>query len=136
MVPGSSISIRELNEEFLVTEVISDSELRIKQKKEALESVDKQFSFKILPKLDQSDMYKHVWNSLNNDEVILIFPEGGSHDRTDLLPLKAGVCIMAFGAMNQYNKSITIVPCGLNYFQGHKFRSKVIMNLGVPYQVP
>lgn len=81
-------------------------------------------------------MYKHVWDSLNNDEVILIFPEGGSHDRTDLLPLKAGVCIMAYGAMNQYNKQITIVPCGLNYFQGHKFRSKVIMNLGVPYQVP
>lgn len=27
-----------------------------------------------------------------------IFPEGGSHDRTDLLPLKAGVAVIALEA--------------------------------------
>ena len=44
-------------------------------------------------------MYEYVWQSLSQNECIGIFPEGGSHDRTDLLPLKAGVCIMALGAM-------------------------------------
>ena len=49
-------------------------------------------------------MYNSVWESLNNEEVVGIFPEGGSSDRTDLLPLKAGICIMALGAMAKYNK--------------------------------
>ena len=52
----------------------------------------------------------------------------GSHDNPDILPLKAGVCIMAMGAMAKYNCKVNIVTCGLNYYQGHKFRSKVIFN--------
>jgi glycerol-3-phosphate O-acyltransferase/dihydroxyacetone phosphate acyltransferase len=51
-----------------------------------------------------------------------IFPEGGSHDRTELLPLKAGVTLMALGAVDKYKVPVKIVPCGLNYFFGHKFR--------------
>ncbi len=66
----------------------------------------------------------------------MIFPEGGSHDNTDLLPLKPGVCIMALGAMNISNKPVSIVPCGLNYYKGHRFRSRVIIEFGLPYRVP
>jgi len=43
---------------------------------------------------------------------------------------------MALGAMAKYNKQVTIVACGLNYFKGDRFRSKVFMDFGVPYQVP
>lgn len=75
-------------------------------------------------------MYEGVWKSLNENKCIGIFPEGGSHDRTDLLPLKAGICIMALGAMQKYGKKVKIVACGLNYFKGHKFRSKVVMEFG------
>jgi len=35
---------------------------------------------------------------LGKDNVIGIFPEGISSDSPDLVPLKAGVAIMAFGA--------------------------------------
>jgi len=34
-----------------------------------------------------------------------------------MLPLKAGVCIMALGAMTKNCKPIRIVPCGFNYFE-------------------
>mmetsp|Transcript_5329 Transcript_5329/g.485 ORF Transcript_5329/g.485 Transcript_5329/m.485 type:complete len:92 (+) Transcript_5329:661-936(+) len=68
--------------------------------------------------------------------MIGIFPEGGSTDRTDLLPLKAGVCIMALEAMIKYHKPVNIVCCGINYFKAHKFRSRVIMDIGVPYKIP
>lgn len=68
-------------------------------------------------------MYTSVWNVLKNNGCVGIFPEGGSHDRTELLPLKAGVCIMALGAMAKYNSPVKIVTVGLNYFRGHKFRS-------------
>lgn len=68
-------------------------------------------------------MFESVWQSLRAGDCIGIFPEGGSHDRTDLLPLKAGICIMALGAASKYNVKVALQPVGLNYFKGHKFRS-------------
>ncbi len=64
-------------------------------------------------------------------------PTGGSHDRTDLLPLKAGFAIMALGAMSA-NPALTIkiVPVGLSYFHPHKFRSRAVVEFGTPIEVP
>lgn len=45
-------------------------------------------TFQIAPKLDQSEVYDAVHAVLHHGGSIGIFPEGGSHDRTDLLPLK------------------------------------------------
>jgi glycerol-3-phosphate O-acyltransferase/dihydroxyacetone phosphate acyltransferase len=45
-------------------------------------------AFKIAPKLDQTEVYDAVHTVLHHGGSIGIFPEGGSHDRTDLLPLK------------------------------------------------
>jgi glycerol-3-phosphate O-acyltransferase/dihydroxyacetone phosphate acyltransferase len=44
--------------------------------------------FKVAPKLDQTEGYDAVHDVLHHGGSIGIFPEGGSHDRTDLLPLK------------------------------------------------
>ena len=40
-------------------------------------------------------MYESVFDHLEKDSVVGIFTEGGSHDRHDLLPIKAGITIMA-----------------------------------------
>lgn len=62
---------------------------------------------------------------------------GGSHDRTDLLPLKAGVSIMALGAMaNDPKLQVKIVPVGLSYFHAHKFRSRAVVEFGSALTVP
>lgn len=45
-------------------------------------------SFKIAPKVDQTEVYDAVFERLMSGGCIGIFPEGGSHDRTELLPLK------------------------------------------------
>jgi glycerol-3-phosphate O-acyltransferase/dihydroxyacetone phosphate acyltransferase len=45
-------------------------------------------TFQIAPKLDQTEVYDAVHAVLHHGGSIGIFPEGGSHDRTDLLPLK------------------------------------------------
>jgi glycerol-3-phosphate O-acyltransferase / dihydroxyacetone phosphate acyltransferase len=66
----------------------------------------------------------------------LRFKKGGSHDRTDLLPLKVGISILALGAMQKYKIPVHIVCCGLKYFNRHKFRSEVIVEFGRPYKVP
>lgn len=44
--------------------------------------------FKTAPKVDQSKAFDAVFNSLDHGQCVCIFPEGGSHDRTELLPLK------------------------------------------------
>ena len=43
---------------------------------------------------------------------------------------------MALGAMKEHNISVNIIPCGLNYYKGYKFRSKVVMEIGTPYKIP
>jgi len=45
-------------------------------------------SFKVAPKVDQSMVYDSVFERLQSGGCVGIFPEGGSHDRTELLPLK------------------------------------------------
>jgi glycerol-3-phosphate O-acyltransferase/dihydroxyacetone phosphate acyltransferase len=62
---------------------------------------------------------------------------GGSHDRTDLLPFKAGVSMMALGAMaNHPNLQVKIVPVGLSYFHPHRFRSRAVVEFGSTLDVP
>lgn len=92
--------------------------------------------FTILPKIDHNEVFEKVHEGLRDGKCIGIFPEGGSHDRTELLPLKAGVCLMALGAMVKHHVQVTIICCGLNYYQGHRFRSKALVNFGVPYKIP
>ena len=70
---------------------------------------------------------------LGNGGSIGIFPEGGSHDQTDILPFKAGLAFMALGTSVSHNVPVTIIPCGLKYFNHNQFRSKVLVEFGRPY---
>jgi len=72
--------------------------------------------YKVAPKVDQTQVYDAVFDRLSAGGAVGIFPEGGSHDRTELLPLKAGVAIMALGALAANpDCGLKIVPCGMNY---------------------
>ena len=65
-----------------------------------------------------------VFKRLSAGGAVGIFPEGGSHDRTEMLPLKAGFTIMALGAMARSpGLRLHIVPTGLYYFRPDAFRS-------------
>ncbi|KAF8163273.1 glycerol-3-phosphate O-acyltransferase [Crassisporium funariophilum] len=136
-----------------VSEVISDTEIRVKKEfggesgkgtariREKLSELRSEglagFEYKKLLFVDQQEMYRHVYECLNKGGSIGIFPEGGSHDRTDLLPLKAGVSIMALGAMaNDPKVQVKIVPVGLSYFHAHRFRSRAVVEFGTALDVP
>lgn len=57
----------------------------------AEEDVPEEFigtSFRVAPKIDQTGVYDSVFQTLENGGCVGIFPEGGSHDRPDLLPFK------------------------------------------------
>jgi glycerol-3-phosphate O-acyltransferase/dihydroxyacetone phosphate acyltransferase len=59
-------------------------------------------AYKVYPYVNQAAMFSSVFDRLNDGGAVGIFPEGGSHDRTQLLPLKAGAAMMALGAMAKY----------------------------------
>ena len=93
--------------------------------------------YKLAPHIDQTDVYKAVFSRLRSGGCIGIFPEGGSHDRTELLPLKAGVAIMALGTLAEDpDCGLQIVPVGMNYFHAHKFRSRAVVEFGAPFKIP
>jgi glycerol-3-phosphate O-acyltransferase/dihydroxyacetone phosphate acyltransferase len=82
--------------QFEISEVISDTELKLKTElsPEAIELISNPakeetgVAYKIIPHVDQSVLYEKVHERLENNESIVIFPEGGSHDRSEMLPLK------------------------------------------------
>ena len=93
-------------------------------------------AFKVAPHVDQTQVYDTVFQDLAAGGCIGMFPEGGSHDRPDLLPLKAGVAIMALGALAaDPDCGLKIIPCGMNYFHAHKFRSRAVVEFGHPIEV-
>lgn len=93
-------------------------------------------TFSVAPFVDQTKVYNAVFEELEADGCIGIFPEGGSHDRPDLLPLKAGVAIMALGALaSNPDSGLKIIPIGMNYFHAHKFRSRAVIEFGHPIEV-
>lgn len=131
---------------------------RVREKVDEARQAGKQgIEFKCLPFINQQDMYRNVYQCLKEGGCIGIFPEGsytyksvlraysflipsltgGSHDRSDLLPLKAGVSVMALGAMaDDPNVKVKIVPVGLSYFHPHKFRSRAVVEFGSALDVP
>jgi len=49
----------------------------------------------------------------------------------------AGVAIMALGSLAANPDSgLKIIPCGMNYFHAHKFRSRAVVEFGTPVEVP
>jgi glycerol-3-phosphate O-acyltransferase/dihydroxyacetone phosphate acyltransferase len=128
-------------ETYHVKEVISDTEAILAEEKGDLSPLDeaecqgKWSSYDVLGFVDQGKMFHTVHDALSKGQCLGIFPEGGSHDNTDLLPLKVGVAAIGFGVLDKYDINVPIVPVGLNYFRGHRFRGRVVVEFGEPIHI-
>ncbi|KAI8926826.1 hypothetical protein BC831DRAFT_511395 [Entophlyctis helioformis] len=131
-----------------IAQIVSDTELRLKKpvtSPAALTALRLSnesgaivgTAYKIVPHVDQSLMYGEVTKRLHEQGCVGIFPEGGSHDRPEMLPLKAGCVIMALEAMVKHPElPVKLVPCGLNYYNADKFRSRAVIEYGNPIDIP
>ena len=131
---------------FRVSEIIDQTTLKIKISEEDLISLKESKSFLkkneneielnsgyyVLPKIDQKKVFQGTLDALNAGKVIGIFPEGGSHDQTKLIEIKPGACIFQYKYFEATGIKCPVIPVGLNYFGSHKFRSKVVINIGAP----
>ncbi|KAJ6145662.1 acyltransferase [Penicillium chermesinum] len=97
-----------------IEEILGPTSLRLKKAFSTPPADDpghKGTTFKIAPHVDQSRMFASVYQELLNGGCIGIFPEGGSHDRSNLLPLKAGAALMSLGALAEDpHCALSIVP--------------------------
>ncbi|GEQ71323.1 hypothetical protein JCM33374_g5005 [Metschnikowia sp. JCM 33374] len=123
-----------------IDSIVSDTEILLRKEFKKSETIVGLLRlgtpYKVADKIDQKQVYHYVFEHLSRGECLGIFPEGGSHDRTELLPLKAGVAIMALGAMSRDPAcKVKIVPCGMNYFHAHKFRSRAVVEFGHPIEI-
>lgn len=93
-----------------VVEIVSDTEIIIKREFKDLKSLELLTQndgtlYKCMPHIEQEDVYNTVYDELNNGRCITIFPEGGSHDRAEMLPLKGIIgfiytCIVCLASRN------------------------------------
>ena len=86
--------------------------------------------------LDNQNAFDALHQVLGDGHAIGIFPEGLSHDDSQLAPLKTGAARIALGAKQAHPKTrIFLVPTGLCYFRRSRFRSSVLVQFGEPREV-
>jgi glycerol-3-phosphate O-acyltransferase/dihydroxyacetone phosphate acyltransferase len=91
--------------------------------------------YDILPQVPLQVVFEKVLDRLALQGAVGIFPEGGSHDRTDLLPLKIGISLLAYQALDTHGLRVPIIPVGLSYFHAHRWRGRAVVEYGKPVYV-
>lgn len=83
--------------------------------------------------VDNDAAFDAMFAVLANGDAIGIFPEGLSHDESQLARLKTGAARLALGgAKRAAGQPIHVVPCGLTFIHPKRFRSRVLVQFGPP----
>jgi 1-acyl-sn-glycerol-3-phosphate acyltransferase len=85
-------------------------------------------------RVDNSEAFAALEAVLAEGGAFGIFPEGISHTRPELAPLKTGAARIAIGA-KQRGIDVKIVPVGLHYRRRDRMRSRVLVTYGKPIDV-
>ncbi len=77
--------------------------------------------------------FQYVYDSLQKNAHILIFPEASTSFVYQLRPLKKGIARMSVGFLDKNpDKDMYIVPVGVNFIHPSRFRSDVFVDVGTP----
>jgi 1-acyl-sn-glycerol-3-phosphate acyltransferase len=88
------------------------------------------------PAIDNDAAFAAMFTVLASGGAIGIFPEGLSHDSSQLARLKTGAARLALGGAHRAGAPIAIVPCGLTFIHPKRFRSRVLVQYGPPIAIP
>ncbi|MEZ4427581.1 MAG: lysophospholipid acyltransferase family protein [Nannocystaceae bacterium] len=78
---------------------------------------------------DNSEAFAALLEVLRSGGAFGIFPEGISHTRSELAPLKTGAARIALTATRE-GIPVRIIPCGLTYVHRTRARSRVLVQFG------
>jgi 1-acyl-sn-glycerol-3-phosphate acyltransferase len=77
--------------------------------------------------------FERLYAVLESDLAVGIFPEGLSHDSSQLARFKTGAARIALGARERNpGLPVQLVPCGLHYVTPQRFRSSALVQFGPP----
>jgi 1-acyl-sn-glycerol-3-phosphate acyltransferase len=79
--------------------------------------------------------FQAVREALREGSAVLVFPEGISHDRPELAPLKTGAARMALDAEAGGVRGLMVLPLGLVFERKEALRSRVLVRIGEPIDV-
>lgn len=82
-----------------------------------------------------ADAFHMVTDALASDGVVLVFPEGISHDAPAMAPLRTGAARMALLAHGAGVTALHVVAVGLTYEEKERPRSRVLVRIGEPLDV-
>jgi 1-acyl-sn-glycerol-3-phosphate acyltransferase len=77
-------------------------------------------------------MFASCYTALDEQSLLLIFPEGITVDDPSIARLKTGAARIALGARAAGTSGIQIVPAGIHYEDKAALRSRVFINIGSP----
>lgn len=82
--------------------------------------------------VDNNSTFEECYQLLSEGKTLVIFPEGNSQMELYLRQLKSGTARIALETelRNGGNLNLKVVPVGLMYTQGEKFRSSIMVNFG------
>jgi glycerol-3-phosphate O-acyltransferase/dihydroxyacetone phosphate acyltransferase len=78
------------------------------------------------------DAFQQVREALAGGGAVLVFPEGISHDRPALAPLRTGAARMALDAATGGVRGVQLLPLGLVFERKEQPRSRVLVRAGTP----
>ena len=84
---------------------------------------------------DNDRAFETLYEVIESGSCVGVFPEGVSHNQSQLMDLKTGTARIALAVADRGKQYATIVPCGLNYIHRHRFRSQVLLEFGEPVVV-
>jgi glycerol-3-phosphate O-acyltransferase / dihydroxyacetone phosphate acyltransferase len=77
-----------------------------------------------------ADAFQLVTAALRSRQVVLVFPEGISHDDPTLAPLRSGAARMALQAHNEGVTDVRLLPMGLVFEEKERPDSRVLVRVG------
>ncbi len=83
--------------------------------------------------VDNTSAFDALFEVLARGRAIGIFPEGISHDQSQLARLKTGAARIALGVKERHpDLPLQIIPCGLTFIRRKRFRGRVLVQYGEP----
>lgn len=76
--------------------------------------------------------FSRVYELLEKGEWIIVFPEGQSHNQSQIQKLKTGAARMALGTLDRGRMQPILLPVGLTFTRKGEFRGDVLVYFGRP----
>ena len=85
--------------------------------------------------VDNADAFAECHRALARRDTVAIFPEGTTHDRPRVDPIRTGAARIALGARAAGAQGLTIVPVGLTFPDKVALRSSALVQFGPPIEL-